>query len=549
MRLALLLLTALPAASPEASVAAQDATPARDVPNVLVLLADDLGLEFLSLYDGENALPPGIAERSPGVYPRIPTLERLAREGVRFTQARAMPSCAAARASILGGRYPFRHGIGALVRSSDASDQWAESETVEFGVGPGNEEVTLAHLARAAGLRSLQAGKWHLALQEHNVALGGQPGYGWDHIERVGGFDDHWAVWGNLSERNGAGAYTNFEVSDDGELREVHGTWATTAQVDRMLAWTGERGEAPWLIYAAFNAVHAPFEMPPGELVTSERYEQAMRVGGARLRSRERSDWPAWCAMIEALDRELGRLLDGLEEQGQLERTMVFFLADNGSPERVMIDAWERERLDLGPLFGRLVRPREERFKHTVYECGVRVPLIVRGPGVAAPGRASDALVDAPDLWETIRELLGVERAEVLPEGHAIDGVSFLDVLRDPDCRGARRFSLVEHFEPGGNPERISYEPGAMRPNYLLRRGFVLATEAGRFKLVRNLDQGTRMARDRLFQLSDAEGRPVDPWEQRPLAIGRDAEYQATYQELESALDALLHSEARNWAD
>jgi arylsulfatase A-like enzyme len=492
-----------------------------------------------------------------------------------------MPSCAATRASLLGGRYPFRHGIGALVRSTDAEGEedpgdpddpddpdergtadpsGVEPRTVEFGVGPGNVEVTLAHLARAAGLRSLQAGKWHLALRPQNAALGGAPGAGWEHVRAVAGFDDCWTVWGNLSERGTEGdPWSSFEVGLGGELGDgserVEGIYATTAQVDRVLAWTAARGDEPWLVWSAFNAVHAPFALPPEELVATGRYLELARRDRDEPNPSARSDWPLWCAMIEALDAELGRLLDGLDEQGQLERTLVVFLGDNGSPEQVMGDAWRREDLGLGETFGRLVRPRAERFKHTVWEPGVRVPLIVSGPGVAAPGRSSDALVDAPDLWETVRELPGLERAAVLPEGHHVDGVSLLDVLRSADEGGApgtRRFSLVEHFEPQGNPELIGGAIEAGSPGQpgqpgqpgagVLRRGYVLATERGRFKLVREAG-----ARDRVYQLEDASGRAVDPWEQAPLATGRDGAERALLEELRAGLEALLRTEARNW--
>lgn len=520
-------------------------------PNVLVLLADDLGLDFLGLYDDVNVLRPGVADERPWVYPRTPALERLAAAGVRFTQARAMPSCSASRASILGGRYPFRHGIGSLVRRVEGSGP--EPRTVEFGVGPGNREVTLAHLAGAAGLRSFQAGKWHLALKESNAALGGEPGAGWEHVTAVGGFDDCWTIFGNLNERGGGDPWTDFEVhvheagahEAGAEEPAPKRSYATSSQVDRILAWTAARGDAPWLVYSAFNAVHAPFEPPPEELVSTERYLEEIREDARSPDPRRHSAWPIWCAMIEALDAELGRLLDGLAEQGQLEHTVIFFLGDNGSPEQVMVDAWNLERLELGETFGRLADRRAERFKHTVWECGVRVPLIVSGPVVAEPGRSSAALVDAVDLWGTVRELVELEPASLAPlsEGHVVDAVSFLDVLRSSEATGARHASLVEHFDPGGNPERI-----ARGGEGLLRRGFVLETDAGRFKLVRNLG-GRGSERDRLFLLSDAAGNPVDPWEQDPLDTGRDGAHRERLRELQEALEQLLRTEARNWTE
>ncbi len=507
-------------------------------PNVLVIVADDLGLDFLSIYDDVNALRPGVADDVPQVYPATPTLRRLAAEGVRFTQARAMSTCGATRASLQSGRYPFRHGIGALVRSSDASERYREAATIEFGVGPGNREVTIAHLARAAGSRSLHAGKWHLALHERNPALAGRPGYGWKHVTEVGGYDDHWTVWSNLGDDLGRAAYRDFQVSNNGELESVE-RYATSALVDHVLAWTAARADEPWLVHAAFNAVHAPFEAAPAELVTTGAYLEAMTVGGHVVDANQ--PWYAWCTMVEALDRELGRLLDGLDEAGQLDRTVVLFIGDNGTPGEVIENAVQRLGLDLGETVDRLVGSKQQRFKHTVWEAGVRVPLLVRAPNVLEPGRSSDALVDVTDLWPTLAALLEVDTSALLPPGHRIDGVSFLDVL-ESGAPGSRDFSLVEHFEPNGNPGVIAYEPDAMDKLYLLRRAFVLETEEGRFKLVRNLDADGK-GRDRLFQLAGPDREPIDPWELSPLGAGRAGAHRATMVAVRERLEDLLATE------
>ena len=553
-------LLALGAFPPAGSQEAGPATP----PNVLVLLLDDLGLEVLAAYDRENLYPPGVSERVPNVYPKTPNIERLAREGVRFTQARVPPTCSPTRATVLSGRYPFRHGIGAIIRRADTSPRYEQAETIEFGVGEANREWTLAHLARAAGQRSFAAGKWHLALLNKHVALGGGPGYGWDHVRAIGGFDDYWAIWGNLpgypkpDKWTGPDGmiyrpgYYNFVAGENGVVANVAGEYVTSQQATQVLEFVDAHADGGWLIYCPFNAVHSPFQLPPDELVATEWYLERGREEMTAIREmadHQRSTWPFYGAMVEALDHEIGRILDGLEERGVLDRTVVFLLGDNGAPEVVMRHAIEREGLDLGPLVPELVKRGGERFKHTVWEPGVRVPLIVRGPAVGSPGRDSDVLVDAPDLFETIRELLGVTRADAgIPADHRVDGVSFLPVLRSPEAESdhLRRFSFVEHFEPNGNPESIVFEKGGMSSEYMLRRAFVLETGAGRFKLVRNRDRGSD-GRDKLFQLTDAAGQPVDPWEQNPLRVGKTGEARERLEQLQEEMEALLRTEGRNW--
>ena len=526
----LLVLAALP------GPVGRDSAPA---PNVLVLLADDLGLELLRSYDAENVYPEGIAERFPDIYPRTPTLDALARRGVRFTQARVPPTCSSSRASILTGRYPFRHGIGGLVRRSDSTPLYEQARTIELGVGPGNQEWTLAHVARAAGHHSFLSGKWHLALLSTSRGLGGGPGAGWSHITEVAGFDRYWTTWSNLPKPDG---YFNCLVGTDGEVSELRGEYVTTAQVDRLLEYVDEQGDDPWFVFCAFNAVHTPYRRPPEELVSTAAYLEQIRERNQRARRSPGtvvSSWPIYCAMVEALDHEIGRLLAGLEERGRLDDTMILFLADNGPPKVTLGHAVVLEKLDLGETVKALLRSQRERFKHTVFECGVRVPLIVSGPLVGSPGRSCDALVDGVDVFETVREILGVKRADVLPDDHPVDGVSFLPLLRSADAPPARTFSFCEHFEPNGDPGAIVFHEGRMTREHMLRRGFVLETLAGRFKLVRNLDRHSD-GRDLFFQLSDAQGRPVDPWEQVPLLFDEDGPQREIYLEVRAALEALV---------
>ena len=526
-------------------------------PNVALVILDDVGLDALELYADVGIHRADLAERVPWAWPRMPTLDALAARGVRFTQARTNPTCSSSRATLLTGRYAFRHGIGGLVRP--ARGRLAEAETHELGVGAGYGAFTLGHLARAGGLTPLYAGKYHLALHEEDpagpreLAPGGarpQPGgTGWNHVREVAGFERYWVVWDNLPVRpppepwaDGEGAvhqpgYYNFVACRDGEPEAVRGRYATEAQVDEALALV--RGaQAPWLLVLSFSAPHAPFDLPPPEQVSTARYlERAGEVLKARSSRSSTgappSVWPFYQAKLEALDHQLGRFVDELERLDQLDSTVFLVVGDNGTPNRVVENALEREGLPLGRSTSAALRDTVERFKHSVFEPGVRVPLIIAGPGVERPGRSHDGLVDAVDLFETVRELLSVP-GERLPE-QARDGISLVPVLRGAGAT-PRPFAYVERFQPNGDPRDLEYAPGQMSNNYQWRRGLVLETEAGRFKLVRNLDEDGD-PRDRLFQLAGAGGEPVDPWELDPLDPAEHAPLLST---LRDRLERLL---------
>jgi hypothetical protein len=242
----------------------------------------------------------------------------------------------------------------------------------------------------------------------------------------------------------------------------------------------------------------------------------------------------------------LGAFFDSIP-RSVLEQTVIIVAGDNGTPSPIMSSAVTEHDKDVGSVYGECLNPAE-RFKHSVWEGGVRAPLWVSGPMVAEPGRESEALVDAVDLFATIAELCGADARSVVPAERFLDGVSFVPLLRaaHADADHARTFSLVERFEPNGNPERIEYDEGDMSLHHMRRTGFVLETEEGRFKLVRNWD-ASHDPGDRLFQLTGADGSPRDPWERAPLATEAGSPWYERYREVAGALAALHASETRNF--
>lgn len=373
-----------PPEAPPADAAPVAAAPALP-PNVLIVVADDVGTDKLSGY-GEHPRPPA-----------TPVLDDLARQGVRFRHAYATPLCSSTRAAILTGRHGRRNGLGVII-------PW--NGTWELPL----DEVTIPELLDRSGTDWATAaiGKWHLS--------GPRTANGYAHPNRQG-FDHAAGSLNNLyfddedSAAKGDTNYFHWEKNVDGQL-ELANTYATATTTDDALRWVGTARE-PWFLYVAYNAAHSPFHAPPGSGV-------AAGAGAPALHA----------AMVQDLDREVGRLLGGLPA-AQRARTLVVFVGDNGSPKSTITPP----RL---PTQG----------KTTLFEGGTNVPLIVAGPGVFRGG-TTDALVHVVDLLPTIAEWAGVDPAKT---GAPLDGVSFGDALRTPASPGRRRFVYTERFGPTGPP-------------------------------------------------------------------------------------------------
>lgn len=396
--------------------------------------------------------------------PWTPTIDALASEGVLFRHAYATPYCSPTRASILTGRHPFRHGIGTYIVTNDAS---------AFALSP--QEVTLPELLLEAPIPFATAaiGKWHLGSDQ----VGGPV------APNLAGFPHFAGSLGNITAPETYYAWPKVVNGTEGTST----SYATTDAVDAALAWIGQAQE-PWLCYVAFHAVHTPLhEPPPGTYVVD------LSTAHPHLNPR-----PYYVAAAEAMDLELGRLLASLGPE--LDRTNVIFLGDNGSPADMVV----------API------PKEQ-CKGTTTEGGIGVPLIVRGPAVAAPGAEVEALVQSTDLFATVAELAGVDLASALPVGHAHDSISLVPYLADPAMAPLRATAFAELFEPNG------FGPYDERERTL---------RDARYKLV-----VTDGAADRLYDLA------VDPYEANDLLTGAlSAEEQVAYDALVVELAAILGS-------
>jgi arylsulfatase A-like enzyme len=358
--------------------------------NVLVLVADDLGVELLSAYGPELDQP------------STPVLDQLALDGVRFTHAWASPLCTPTRAALLTGRHSLRTGLGELLGGIQDTDLGS------YGLPLG--ELTLPELldqGSGGAWSTACIGKWHLG----SLAVGGALS------PNLAGFDYFAGTLGNLQLPEN---YFEWERIEDG-LSSTETGYATTVQVDDALAFIGQATE-PWLCSVNFSAPHNPFHAPPPELHSVDLSE----AGDPNQNTR-----PYFKAMVEALDTELGRLLDGLGDDAA--HTLVIFVTDNGTPTKAA--------LPVLPV---------DHSKGSMFEGGIRVPLIVRGPGVLFPGSVCDALVDVTDVFATVADVAGIDPATVLPPGVTLDGRSLLPYLADPALPSEKAYVFSELFSPNG---------------------------------------------------------------------------------------------------
>ncbi len=358
------------------------ATPAPKPPNVLFVLADDLGWADLSCYGS--------------TFHETPNLDRFAASGVRFTDAYSAGSvCSPTRASIMTGRYPARVGItdylpgdraeGRKLKTPDDLDQLPLSE------------VTIAEILKQSGYQTFYAGKWHL----------GENGY--SPLEQ--GFDS----W--IEEGRGKNDPTTGE-------RFTKGALAFLDSHDRA---------KPFFAFVSYNEVHAPItarEPWIGHFRQKAASLPALSQPAIRERegwSRVRQDDPAYASMASALDAYMGRLLGRVHDLGLDENTVVIFASDNGGLCTLN---------KPGPTSNAPLRAG----KGWLYEGGIRVPMMVRAPGVTRAGSTCHTPVISTDFFPTLLALVG---QPMLPKLHA-DGKSMMPLLRGGKKQESR--ALYWHY-------------------------------------------------------------------------------------------------------
>jgi arylsulfatase A-like enzyme len=329
-------------------------------PNILFILSDDQGLDASAQYTFSNDLP------------NTPNINALADSGIVFENAWATPACTTTRATIITGKYGFNSGVtfvpAVLSNEHETLQAYIESRSSE-------------------NYSSAVFGKWHLGGGNASV----------NHPSDVG--IDYYA--GNLSNITD---YNNWELTINGAT-QTSTAYHTSVVTDLAIDWIGQQTTS-WFTWLAYSAPHSPFHLPPAGL-----HSRNLSGTDADIDANTRE---YYLSAIEAMDAEIGRLLNSLSAEVR-ENTIVIFMGDNGTPRRI-IDTTNFDRAHA---------------KGSLYQGGVGVPLVISGKGVERQGERETTLVTATDLYATIAQIAGVDSQNV----H--DSNSFMSILDNDSSNDA----------------------------------------------------------------------------------------------------------------
>ncbi len=408
-------------------------------PNIVFLLADDLGWSDLGCYG------------SP--FNETPHIDRLARQGVRFTQAyTAGAVCSPTRASLMTGRYPVRTDVTDYIPGLNPTGRRLNPPPTARQLKL--EETTLGEAFQQAGYQTFYGGKWHLG------------GRGFEPPEQ--GFDLY--VGDAQLGRHGRDPLVGKRISE-----------AAIRFIDQ------RDTKRPFLAYLSYHEPHIPILEYPDHI---EKFEQKaaklpQQEGPAVIPERNGllrivQNNPAYGSEVAGLDSWVGLVLDHLEKAGLAENTIVVFFSDNGG-------------LSIKDQPGPTSNIPLRAGKGWLYEGGIRVPLIVRAPGVTAAGTQSDAVVVSTDVFPTLLALAGLP----LQPRHHLDGQSFLSALQAAATADPR--TLFWHYP---HYHGSTWAPGA-------------AIRSGDFKLIEFFDEDTV----ELYDLSQDLGEQQNLADKQPEKV------------------------------
>jgi arylsulfatase A-like enzyme len=392
-------------------------------PNVVLIVADDLGWADLGCYGSS--------------FHRTPNLDRMAKQGCRFTQAyAACPVCSPTRAALMTGKHPARlHLTDWLPGRPDRPDQKLLRPTIRQALPL--EERTLAEVLQAAGYATAHIGKWHLGgagfeptRQGFDLNIAG---------DATGTALSYWAPFGRQGR-----TMPGLEDAPPGQYL----TDRLTAEAEKFVQAQAEKSQ-PFFLYMPHYTVHIPLTAKP-EMIDSYPAWDGTPHG--------RQENPIYAAMLESLDESVGRVLARLEQTGLADRTLVIFTSDNGGLATLE-----------GPHTPPTINAPLREGKGWLYEGGIRVPLIVWWPGRIAP-RVDETPVWSPDLFATIQAIAAPGAVDAPP----VDGLSLAPFLTAGQPVAAR--TLYWHYP--------HYSNQGGRPGGAIR--------AGRWKLIESYESGRR---------------------------------------------------------
>ncbi len=418
----------------------------QEKPNIVIIYADDMGWGDVAYHGVDDILTPNI--------------DALASSGVYFTQAYVSSSiCSPSRCGLLTGVYQQRFTDGQNSRDNDPNIDLFKKQKM------------LPEILKTAGYYSGIIGKWHLGADESL-----RPNQrGWDEFygflngshsfykaeKKFTRIREYWPIFRN-----------NEMVDYDGYTTEVF----TNEAIDFIQGNHPKKSGNPFCLYLAYNAVHFPWEVP-------DKYIQRV----AHIESRQRR---LFAGMVLAMDDGIGQLIEELDKQGLTDNTIVFFISDNGSPQGQLGDM-----SSTGPFRG---------WKGDCLEGGIRIPYIIKWPGVIKPGSKYEQPVTNLDVLPTIASYIGLKKQRK----YAFDGVDLLPYLKG------------EKAEDEGPHESLYW-----------KRGKDMAIRHGDWKLV--LEDHNAEKDSMLFNLANDKGERNNLYEAMPQKVN---ELRALYKKWEQEL-------------
>jgi arylsulfatase A-like enzyme len=370
-------------------------------PNVVVLFTDDQGTLDAGCYGSDDLLTPAI--------------DKLAKTGVRFTQAYAHTVCCPARAALMTGRHPQRSGV----------NHWTQGDMNSAkGRNMALEELTMAEVLKRSGYRTALFGKWHLGAHR-------------DYGPKKQGFDEFFGMRDGFIDNynhyflHGTGYHDLYEGTTP---VKAPGKYFPELMTNRALAFIEESKDKPFFLYVPFNIPHYP--------------EQAAKRFGEPFKEIKDPARKSYATIMHATDYYIGQIVSKLEKLGLRKDTIVIYMSDNGHSEetgnRIRVDN-HKSGHPKGHFYGASGGGFTGKWighKGNFLEGGIRVPAIVSYPGNLPQGETRDQIVTAMDWLPTVMDLCGIEKKKNAPK---LDGHSLLPILRSKELQSG--YKGILHFQ------------------------------------------------------------------------------------------------------
>ncbi|PWJ55049.1 arylsulfatase [Dyadobacter jejuensis] len=436
-------------------------------PNIIVIMADDLGYSDIGCYGSEI---------------KTPNLDALARNGVKFTQFYNAARCCPSRASLLTGVYPHQAGMGKMVVTSDITNR--DAETPNQGWLSRNT-VTIAEVLKQAGYQTYMSGKWHVGEQRPDWPM-----------QR--GFDKYFGLI------SGANSYyrllpRRLMLEDNQPYTIPDNFYMTDAISAKAVEYLDEARNNPFFMYVAYTAPHWPLHAPDEEIapykgkymkgwdhLRQERFQKQQKMGllpvtqklsdrdatiSAWENAPDKEDWDqkmaAYAAMVTRMDKGIGQIVAKLKANGQLENTLIMFLSDNGACSEELVNRAQRDLGDpayeislktpsgakgsydaYGKEWANLGNVPFRQYKSFTHEGGISTPLIVHYPKMVKKAFQTDQVGHIMDIMPTCLELAGATYPKEYNDRSIkpVEGKSLLPIIRGT-TRKNHDYIAWEHFD------------------------------------------------------------------------------------------------------